>query len=794
MEQHTLKVLEYSKIIDELKSYASSKMGKELVERLEPVYDLEYIKERLKEVTEARKMLDEHPNVPFGGIRDLRQILQRAAKGIVLNGNELLDVSITLFAARRLKNFFKEQEDNLRQGHNPYSRVLKIGSRIETFKSIEDAINQAIDNSGEVMDNASPKLRSIRSRIRTLGGRIKEKLNSIINGSAYQKMIQDAIVTIRNDRYVIPIKSEYKDSFNGIIHDRSSSGQTLFIEPMVVVQLNNQLRQLLVEEEEEVQRILKELTRQVALESERITNTLKVLAELDFIFARAHYSQALDAAEPTLNDKGLIDLKKARHPLLKNKAVPIDISLGNGFNTLIITGPNTGGKTVTLKTVGLLTLMMQSGLHVPASPESQMSVFKGIYADIGDEQSIEQSLSTFSSHMTQIINILNQADSKDLVLLDELGAGTDPLEGASLAMAILDYLHERNIRTIATTHYSELKSYAYSKEGVENASMEFDLETLSPTYRLIMGLPGRSNALEIALRLGLPKSIVEKARSGLSSDEALVDKMIKDIEEKNRQSQKDRMESKKLRQEMEKLKAEYEDRLKKLEKKREKILSQALDEAKRIVAETKVKSDELIKKARKVSLNNLERVNMEIRKELKDVDDELTRILNKIKGSARVKHKIPEKLEPGDRVRIVSLNQKGEVLEVLSENEIIVQAGIMKITVNKKDLEKVEVPTEKEQKIKIRLTKMVRSKASTIQPTLDLRGNRYEEARERADKYLDDAYLAGLKSVQIIHGKGTGALREGIHDLLKGHPHVEEFRLGKENEGGLGVTIVKLRD
>ncbi len=791
MEQHTLKVLEYSKIIEELKSYTSSESGKDLVEQLQPYEDLAYIKERLKECSEARYMLNVAPNIPMGGIRDLREILLRAEKGVALDGHDLLNVSNTLYAARRLKNYFNDLEDDIRGNNNPYPRILNIGKQIVTFRPIEESINQAIDNSGEVMDSASPKLRTIRGQMRTVSGRIKEKLNSIISGSAYQKMIQDAIVTVRGDRYVVPIKSEYKGSFAGIIHDRSSSGQTLFIEPMAVVNLNNQLRQLAADEEEEVYRILKELTNKVVLEIDRIKDTLIVLAELDFIFARALYSRALDAVEPELNDSGLINLKQARHPLLKVKPVPIDVRLGDGFNTLIITGPNTGGKTVTLKTVGLLTLMAQSGLHVPCKPGSEITIFEGIYADIGDEQSIEQSLSTFSSHMTQIINILKKAKRKDLVLFDELGAGTDPAEGASLAMAILDYLHKQNIRTIATTHYSELKSYAYSEEGVENASVEFDLETLSPTYRLIMGLPGRSNALEISLRLGLPESIVEHAREGLSNEDVAVDRMIKDIEENNLRSQKEMMEALRTKLKMEQLKADYENKISQVEEKRKKVVAQALEEAKQILAKTRDEANELIKKARKINMKNIEQTNMEIKQQFKETQDNLDDTLKKF-DSSKPKSKVPVKLEPGDRVRILSFNQKGEILEKLNEEEYVVQAGIMKVTVNKKDLDKIEGSPE--QKTKTKFTKIVRSKSKSISSTLDLRGSRYEEAREQTDKYLDDAYLAGLKVLEIIHGKGTGALREGIHDLLKGHHHVGEFRLGNEGEGGLGVTIVKLKD
>ncbi|MCK4260289.1 MAG: endonuclease MutS2 [Halanaerobiales bacterium] len=790
MEQHTLKVLEYSKIIGELRSYASSKRGKDLVDKLQPYKDLEYIIERLKECSEARLMLDVVPNIPLGGIRDLREILLRAEKGMALDGHDLLDVSNTLFAVRRLKNFFMDLEDDIR-GNNPYPRILKIGKQIVTFKPIEMAINQAIDNGGEVLDSASLKLRSIRSQMRTVGGRIKEKLNSIISGSTYQKMIQDAIVTIRGDRYVVPIKSEYKGSFAGIIHDRSSSGQTLFIEPMAVVNLNNQLRQLAADEEEEVYRILKELTNKVVLEIDRIKITLVLLAELDFIFARALYSRTLNAVEPVLNNIGLINLKQARHPSLKVKPVPIDVRLGDGFNTLVITGPNTGGKTVTLKTVGLLTLMAQSGLHVPCKSGSEMSIFEGIYADIGDEQSIEQSLSTFSSHMTQIIKILEKSKKNDLVLFDELGAGTDPAEGASLAMAILDYLHQKDILTIATTHYSELKSYAYSENGVENASVEFDLETLTPTYRLIMGIPGRSNALEIALRLGLPKSIIDHAREGISNEEVAVDKMIKDIEENNIQIQKERLETRWIKREMEELKVDYEKQVKQLEEQKKKILAQALEEAKEIVNSTKEEAKDLIKKARNVHMKNIEQTNLEIKQQLKITNDKLAETLQKFDKSTRKSRKVPVNLELGDRVRILSLNQKGDILEKLNEEEYVVQAGIMKVTVNKKDLDKIEDSAD--QGSKKRFTKIVRSKSKSISSTLDLRGARYEDARERTDKYLDDAYLSGLKVLEIIHGKGTGALREGIHDLLKGHHHVDDFRLGNDGEGGVGVTIVKLR-
>lgn len=789
MKEHTVKVLEYKKIIEQLTSYASSMAGKELVANLEPSTDWKHIEERLKETSEARRMLDEKLNIPFGGIRDIREIMLRAEKGMVLSGQELLDVSSTLFAGRRLKKFFLEVEDMWRLGANPYHRILLLAKHINTFQPTEDVINNSIDNSGEVLDSASAKLRSLRTKIKTVGGRVKDKLDSYLTSGTYQKMIQDAIVTIRGDRYVIPVKSEYKSSFSGIVHDRSSSGATLFIEPMAVVQMNNQLRQLMAEEEDEVYRILKELTAKVALDYDLIMVTVKILAELDFIFAKAHYSRKLKASEPLVNEQGLVKLKQARHPLLTVKPVPIDVSVGDGFNTLVITGPNTGGKTVTLKTVGLLTLMMQSGLHIPADAGSELAIFRGIYADIGDEQSIEQSLSTFSSHMTKIIDILQQAEKKDLVLLDELGAGTDPSEGASLAMAIMDYLHKREIRTIATTHYSELKTYAYSEAGVENASVEFDLSTLSPTYRLIMGIPGRSNALEIAFRLGLPKSIVDVARSGLSADEAVVDQMIKDIEENNLLSQRESLEAQRLKLQMERLKADYEQHLQKLADKKTEIIDKAIEEAREIVSSSRDEVKDLIKKARLLDMNNLEQVNLELKQKFTEMDNRLSQ-----KRSGRKmgdSHQIPDKLELGDLVKIVTLNQKGEILEILNDEEYVVQVGIMKITVQKKDLAKITKTQENVEKQ--RITKISRSKASTVRPSLDLRGTRYEEARERTDKYLDDVYLAGLKIVEIIHGKGTGALREGIHDLLRGHPHVAEFRLGNEGEGGIGVTIVKLK-
>lgn len=789
MKEHTLKVLEFKKIIDQLTSYASSLAGKEIVASLQPVTDRQYIEERLKEVSEARRMLDEKLTVPFGGIRHIGEIMLRADKGVVLNGQELLDVSSTLYAARKLKKFFSEVEEMWRLGTNPYQRILLLSKGISSFKATEDAINQAIDHSGEVVDSASPKLRSLRNQIKTVSGRVKDKLDSYLTSGTYQKMIQDAIVTIRGDRYVIPVKSEYKSSFPGIIHDRSSSGATLFIEPMAVVQMNNQLRQLMAEEEDEVYRILKELTAQVAVDYHQIIETVKILAELDFIFAKAHYSRFLKASEPVVNERGLVKLKQARHPLLPVKPVPIDVSVGDGFNTLVITGPNTGGKTVTLKTVGLLTLMMQSGLHIPADLGSELSIFPGIYADIGDEQSIEQSLSTFSSHLTKIIGILKEAQARDLVLLDELGAGTDPTEGASLAMAIMDYLHKQEIRTIATTHYSELKTYAYSEAGVENASVEFDLTTLSPTYRLIMGVPGRSNALEIALRLGLPKSIVDVARSGLSAEEVAVDQMIKDIEENNRLSQRESLEAQRLKLQMERLKADYEQHLESLAAKKTEIINEAVEEARKIVRSSREEVEDLIKKARFADPNNLEQVNLQLKQKFTEMDNRLSQ---KWRGSNRCNpHQIPENLELGDLVKIVTLQQKGEILEILKDDEYVVQVGIMKITVQKKDLEKInpaQVNTEKQ-----RITKITRSKASTVRPSLDLRGARYEEARERTDKYLDDVYLAGLKIVEIIHGKGTGALRQGIHDLLKRHPHVTEFRLGNPGEGGVGVTIVKLK-
>ncbi|WP_408954804.1 endonuclease MutS2 [Natroniella sp. ANB-PHB2] len=784
MDKHAMNVLEFEKIKGQLKEYITSKLTETFVENIKPATDLDYITARQEEVTQAKKILIREDEPPLAGIRDIRSYLKKIDKEIVLTGQELLAILNTLITGHRLNNYFLSLDDE----DSEYYRIIKIATSIGRFKKLERSIKSALDNQGNVKDSASSKLRGIRTEMRKVSDRIKDKLNSMINSNRYQKYIQEQVVTIRDERYVIPIKREYQQKFPGVVHDQSASGQTLFIEPMPIVKLNNKLRQLISQEEQEVYRILQELSFKVKAKLEEIKDTVQIIAILDFIFAKARYSLELDAAEPLLNQEGNTDLIKARHPLLVEDVVPIDIHLGKEFNTLVITGPNTGGKTVSLKTVGLLTLMAQSGLHIPALSGSRVGVFNQIYADIGDEQSIEQNLSTFSSHMKQITKIIDQVKEDSLVLLDELGAGTDPVEGAALAMSLLDYLHQKKAKTIATTHYSELKSYAYNNQGVENASVEFDVETLQPTYNLQMGLPGRSNAFQIASRLGLKDEVIEEASKFLNQEEAKLDQVIKEIESDKKEYHDKREEAEERKQQVEQLKDEYETKLKSLEERKEKELKEAYREANKVIKRAQKQAKEIIdelKEKQRLSDREIEATKSKLRKGRKEVKQKA----NKLAEEARQARQTP-KLKIGDQVKVRSLNKEGEVIELyLDKKEAVVQAGIMKLTVDLRELEKVTRSKQKNEK-KTNASNIKAVKSRNISPKLDLRGLRALEAKNKLDKYLDDAMLTNLNQAEIIHGKGTGTLREVVHERLKEYSGVREYRLGRPKEGGIGVTIV----
>lgn len=787
MIERVLRVLEFDKIKEELGQYVASSLGKEKARQLVPSFAFEEVKRLQAETDEAAQVIRIKGQVPLGGIFDIREHIKRAQIGGMLHEAELLNIASTIYGSRRIKKFI----DDLAEEEEKKLPILKeYSDQIFPLVELERSIKNCIDDNGVVMDSASEKLRSLRQRLRSIEARIREKLENITRSSSSQKMLSDAIITIRNDRYVIPVKQEYRNAFGGMIHDQSSSGATLFIEPQAVVQLNNELRELKASETQEIERILRELSRLVADDSEMLLQVVEVLAALDFIFAKAFYGQKLKATKPELNDQGIIKINKARHPLIpSDEVVANDIELGEDYTAIVITGPNTGGKTVTLKTVGLLTLMAQSGLQIPALDGSKMAVFSSIFADIGDEQSIEQSLSTFSSHMTNIVEILKRVDFDSLVLFDELGAGTDPQEGAALAISILDFVIQRGARVIATTHYPELKAYGYNRKDVINASVEFNVETLSPTYRLLLGIPGRSNAFEISQRLGLDQRVIEQAKAHMSAESTQVETMIASLEASQLKAKEDLRQAKAIRESAEKLKGELTQKLEEFERERENLYKQAEEKANEALQKAKKEAEQIIANLRKLqkeaALQIKEHELIEAKKSLEEATPNLVNKAKQTKAAPATQ----KQLLPGDEVKVLSVGQKGHIVEQANEQEYIVQLGIMKMKVNVKELEYVKRPKEVETKP----LATIRGSRHHVKPELDLRGERYEDAMLRVEKYIDDATLAGHPSVQIIHGKGTGALRKGVQELLKKHRSVKNFRLGNFNEGGSGVTVVELK-
>ncbi|MDK2985820.1 MAG: mismatch repair protein MutS2 [Clostridia bacterium] len=773
-----LEKLEFNKVLKELEKHAGSNLAKEKIKKIVPSTVPSEIEKMQQETSEARDVLRLHPNFSVGVVRDIKDIIRKAEIGVTIEPQEFLAIQDNIRTSGKIKSFFKNNEGN-------WSTLRKEVEKIHPVRELNQEISRVITAEGEVSENASPRLREIRRNIVATQSSIKKFLNKMINSPDIQKKLQDNLVTVRGDRYVIPVKQEYRSQIKGLVHDQSSSGATLFIEPMEVVDLNNKLRTLKSEERIEIQKILQELTDYTANFRDLLESSLHSLVNLDFIFAKANYSVQLNAVRPELNTEGIINIKKARHPLIdKAKVVPISFKLGENYNTVVITGPNTGGKTVTLKTIGLTCLMAQSGMHIPAEEESVVSIFKGIYADIGDEQSIEQSLSTFSSHMTNIIKIVEKADRESLVLLDELGAGTDPTEGAALAMAILNELHENNVRTVATTHYGQLKSFAYNTPGVQNASVEFDSETLQPTYRLLMGLPGKSNAFEISLRLGLKKDIVQKAKEFVGSEELRVSDLIQKLEYERKVSEREREKATSIRKEIDSLKKELQEKKRELENKKKEIIAKAAEEAREIIKKAQRESKEILQ-----TLEHNKKV-QEAQEKLKKMDRDLK---DKSKIELTPKGKIPQNVKPGDIVEIPKLNGKGTILSTVNDDEEVqVQVGIMKINLKLKDL-RVPIKDQKDDRQKKNLSMLVSEKSKTISPELDLRGNTVDEAIEKIEKYLDDAYIAGLNQVSLIHGKGTGALRSGVREYLKTHPHVRKYRCGEAAEGGSGVSIVELK-
>jgi DNA mismatch repair protein MutS2 len=792
MNEKALRTLEYNKIIQKLSELAGSSRGKELCASLLPHHELSEITRLQKETSDALSRLLRKGSLSFSGIHDIRPSLMRLKVGSSLGAVELLRISSVLDATLRIKAYGgctgKDEDDIIEDSLTEYFGGL------EPLIQLSNEIKRCIISEEEIADDASPALKSIRRSIRITNDKVHSDLSSILNSS--KNVLQDNIITMRNGRYCLPVRAEYKNQFQGMIHDQSSTGSTLFIEPMSVVRLNNELRELAIKEKEEIEKILAGLSEMAGEYVDQLYYNYNTITGLDFIFAKATLSKTMKGSEPVFNNKGIINLKKARHPLIDPKqVVPIDIRIGSDFNMLIITGPNTGGKTVTLKTVGLLTLMGQAGLHIPAYDNSELAVFTEVYADIGDEQSIEQSLSTFSSHMTNIVSILQKADEQSLVLLDELGAGTDPTEGAALAMSILSYLHKRNIRTMATTHYSELKIYALSTEGVLNASCEFDVESLRPTYRLLIGIPGKSNAFAISSKLGLPEHIIEEAGKLIGKQERTFEDLISDLEESRITIEKEQDEIRQYKAEIEKLKQSLAKKSENLEASRARIINEAKEQASMIISEAKEYADESIRKFNRWlqqggNVKDMEEERAKLREKLGDSSD--LPIVNAPKSGKKVDLKT---LKIGDSVFVTSLGLRGTVSTLPnSKGDLLVQMGALNSQVNVKDLEAIEDEDDTPKRnVSTKAGKIKMSKSATISPEINLIGKTVDEALALLDKYLDDAYLSHIPKVTIIHGRGTGALRNAVHGFLKKSKYVKSYRIGGFNEGNTGATIVEFK-
>ena len=785
MNERALRILEYNKVKDKIRKYAVTSGGKELVDKLVPYKSVYEVENALEESSEAYELLVTKGNPPFEGLHDVREGLERAGKGGTLTLAQLLYVGNMLRCSRRVKEYLTRSEEE-----TSYPRLEDLAYILTPIKNLEAEIERSIISEDEVSDKASATLYNLRRSLKEKNSSIRDKINSIVRSNA--KYLQDSIYTMRGDRYVIPVKAEYKGAVPGLVHDQSSTGATLFIEPMGLVNLNNEIKEIKLKEQAEIERILWDLSKKVKDNIDVCNSNMKTLLNIDFIFAKGKYASSINGIKPSVTSDGSFDLIEARHPLIDpTKVVPSDIYLGKEFTTLMITGPNTGGKTVTIKTVGLLHLMGLSGVLIPTKDGSSISFYEEIFADIGDEQSIEQSLSTFSSHLTSIVDIMKVADKNSLALFDELGAGTDPTEGAALAISIIETLRERGTKIIATTHYSELKGYALKTQGVENASVEFDVETLRPTYRLLIGVPGKSNAFEISKRLGLDNYVIEKAKKYMSQENMQFEDLIRDLQEKSIIANRDARESSKLKREAEELKKLYEGKLKRLEVTRDKAYNEARREAKDIIAAAKDEADEILKAMREleklgISGGGRKRLEEE-RKKLKDSLENKEQSLIKERESSG---EVIKKVTLGMEAFLPSLNQKVIVISLPdNKGEVQVEAGIMKINVKLKDLRKVQETAKPKEKKRREVKLNLRS----VESRIDLRGLDSEEACYRVDKYLDEAYLGNLGEVTIVHGKGTGVLRSAINNMLKRHPHVKSYRLGVYGEGGDGVTVVELK-
>ncbi len=791
MNQKTLTKLEYNKIIGLLEEEASSFRGRQLCRRLKPMTDLDKINIFQEQTAAAYTRIIRKGRFSFGDAAPVEESMKRLEIGGDLSISELLRICRLLKNTARAKAYGRHdtQEDSA-DCLDAYFDCL------EPLTLLANEIDRCIISEEEIADDASSTLKHIRRNINAVNDRVHATLNSLVNGSL-RSYLQDPIITMRGDRYCLPVKSEYRGQVQGLIHDQSSTGSTLFIEPMAVVKLNNDLKELYAKEQEEIQAILADLSAQAASYVEAIRDDYRAMTDLDFIFARGALALTMRASRPVFNQEGRIHIREGRHPLLDPRTVvPITVSLGDDFTLLIITGPNTGGKTVSLKTVGLFTLMGQAGLHIPAGDRSELAVFRQVYADIGDEQSIEQSLSTFSSHMTNIVSFLKKVDEQSLVLFDELGAGTDPTEGAALAIAILSYMHKRGIRTMATTHYSELKVYALSTDGVENACCEFDVESLRPTYRLLIGIPGKSNAFAISGKLGLPEFIIEDARKRLSEQDISFEDLLTDLEASRRTIEQERAEIQAYRKETQELKAQAEQRRQKLEEQRDRIIREANEKASAILREAKEVADETIRNFHKFGKENISAAEMEKERERLRQKIKNTQADAAVKPVKQKKKYKASDFKLGESVKVLSMNLTGTIGSLPdARGNVTVQMGILRSQVNISDLEIIEEPSPYTAKKFSRTSKssMKMGKSLTVSPEINLLGKTVDEAVAELDKYLDDAILSHLNTVRVVHGKGTGALRKGIHEYLRRQKHVKSYRLAEFGEGDAGVTIVELK-
>ncbi len=789
MDERACKVLEYDKVIEMLKRYAGSELGRARCADLKPQTDVKEIHRMQEETRDALARIYKKGSLSFYGLPDIRGALKLLEVGSSLLAVELLKISSVLTATQRVKSYGGKISEE--QEADSLSERFEL---LEPLQTLNNEIQRCILSEEEIADDASPGLKSVRRQMKIINDKIRDQLNTIVNSQDSKTMLQDSIITMRNGRYCLPVKQEYKGQFAGLIHDQSSKGSTIFMEPASVVKLNNELSELFLKEAKEIEKILAELSAQAAMHIENLVYNTETLTELDFIFARASLAKAMKASEPLFNDRGYINIKKGRHPLIdSHTVVPIDIFLGDEFTLLVVTGPNTGGKTVTLKTVGLFTLMGQAGLHIPAFDGSELAVFENVFADIGDEQSIEQSLSTFSSHMTNTVRILEQADEHSLVLFDELGAGTDPTEGAALAMAILSYLHAKGTRVVATTHYSELKVYALSTPGVSNASCEFDVETLRPTYRLLIGVPGKSNAFAISKKLGLSEDIIEMARSFIGTNDQSFEDVISGLEERRIVMERQQAAIEENKKEIELLKKRLTEKYDRLDLAKERILREANEQAREVLQQAKDYADETIKKFNKWgssgNMREMEQERAELRGRLGEREQKLTvRQRAEGKQSGREFH-------VGNTVLVLSLNLEGTVISAPNaKGDLTVQIGIMQTQVNQKDVQWISDGKKQEPMAKKTAAGQIKmNKSLSIHPELNLIGMRVDEALPELDKYLDDAYLSHLPQVTIIHGRGTGALKEAVHSHLKRMKYVKQYRLGTFGEGDQGVTIVEFK-